>query len=200
MNGLPFFARLSHDDPKLALFAFNLLYDNIQTPHNNFITHASSFPNIYPTDTCPLCRSPRADAFHMLCECPCIARQRHWALTQSAQKIRETLKLSGVANKVVYEWTQSACIPADRNGSRAGFNRGLITGPQLISLSRATHDLFNPERNGSFALQSIVYSHLLNPIVKAYTESLLRTRNSFSHRLRTSYNISISEKHSIAKN
>jgi len=193
-----FFPRLLLEQPYTALSAFNILYDNIRTPHNSYNTHKKSFPKIYPTDTCPLCHMRRADAYHIFCECPKIHQTRHRQGWATALQIQQLLGLNSYQKSNVYDWLITEVIPAHRSESRSGFNRGILVETQLTKLSNISNGKYDASKHGTFSIQSITYNTFFTPILKEYNLSLLKTKNSFSQRLKAIYNITIAEKHAKA--
>ena len=171
---------------------FNLLYSNLQNPHDNFVSHLKSFPNIYPKDECPLCKQPRADLKHIFCSCSKIAADRSRALTSTTQEVIKAYA-SQAASLDIRSWLHDTCIPEAE--SHSTFSHGIISRDDFLSFESITNNIFSFANHGPSKIQSITFLRLYYPIWNAYNNKLLKTRNSFAQRLRSSYNITPTEKH-----
>ena len=186
-----FFGKKISSNTNEGMFMFNLLYSNLQNPHDNFVSHQKSFPHIYPTDTCPLCHHPRADLKHIFCSCPVIDSDRTRALRSTTTEISTEFK-TAMYNLNVQDWLREATIPNLNNNT---FTHGIISRTNFTLLEVVTHGRFLMHIHGPSKIQSLAISYLFFPIWNAYNDKLRKSKNSFAQRLRKSYNISPSEKH-----
>ena len=131
-----------------GIFLFNLLYSNLKNPHDNFVSHEKSLPDIYPTDTCPLCDRNRADLAHIFCTCTHIKKARQVALRSAATAISQQYKAPPGDASRLHDWLVSACIPSDP----ALFTHGIISREHFASLEVICSS-FNFEKHGPSKIQ-----------------------------------------------
>ena len=186
------FTQLMRQRTNTSIFAFNLLYNNIENPHDSYVTNKHNYPNIYPDDICPLCHKPRADIYHILCECKSIRLHRLKSIKNCASNIQsklETKTNTPHTQTQITDWINRSCFP-DKNS----FNYGFI--PDTFFQELDSNDPAHTTNNHFpvFAIQNYIYNDLFFNILREYKSALYRSHNSFSQRLRKSYNITMQQK------
>jgi ribonuclease HI len=186
----PYFSSLQRTNPELGLFAFKLLYNSLQTPHNNHILHRdTNYSDMYPTDVCPLCHAPRADMNHIILNCRAIKSKRQVLLWSTANTFSEKFEVP-VRSGLIFDWLMCVFHSSGSNN----LNNGIVSVQHLTALQAVPGSTYSLNRNGGLYVHKQLLSTFIYPIWKEYNLSLYKSHNSFSQRLKRCHNICPAQK------